>query len=71
MGMNKTINNSLECKTIIDVMKDQSPTIDGWICPECRHHQGDIGYEKNVFISAVMANMKGCAYFEKERRITP
>ena len=54
--------------TIMDAMIQQSPTLDGWVCPKCRNHRGNLHCSKHVFISVVGANMSNCIYFVEERR---
>ena len=50
--------------TIEETITRQSPTIDGWICPTCKHHGGGLKCDKHVFISVVGANMSRCKYYE-------
>ena len=54
--------------TLDQVIQRQAPTVDGWVCPGCRHHRGNLNCAKNMFISVVGANMSGCCGYEKERR---
>lgn len=54
-------------KTIEDAIFEQYPTIDGWICPNCRNYKGPMICAKNVFIAFVGANMKNCFGFESGR----
>ena len=52
-------------RTIIeDAILAQYPTIDGWICPTCRNHEGGLRCAKNVFIAFVGANMSECWAYE-------
>lgn len=57
---------SIPAKTVADVMRDQIPTDDGWICPECIYHGGNLNCSKNVFISVVGANMSACSFFKRK-----
>jgi len=52
---------------IQDVIARQTPTYDGWICPECKHHQGGINCSANVFIVCEGANTKNCMWFSRKR----
>jgi hypothetical protein len=51
--------------SLSEVVARQAPTYDGWICPDCKHHGGGLNCKKNVFISVVGANMKGCIFFKE------
>jgi hypothetical protein len=55
-------------KTKRDAIQDQSPTIDGWICPNCWNHRGGVKCKKNVFIAFVGANMSRCYLFDDKPR---
>lgn len=55
-------------RTIDDVMASQYPTINGWICPQCRNHKGNLKCSKGVLICWVGANMSRCSHFIEERR---
>jgi hypothetical protein len=57
-----------ETTNLDEIMRSQYPTINGWICPKCRNHKGDLNCIKGVLICWVGANMKGCVYFIEERR---
>lgn len=51
--------------SIEDALARQSPTIDGWICPKCVHHQGGLSCELNIFIAFVGANLLNCWGFKE------
>jgi hypothetical protein len=51
-------------RTINEVMAEQAPTYDGWICPDCENHEGDLNCKHGIFISVVGANMSGCWGFK-------
>ena len=51
--------------TIEDAMLRQAPTIDGWICPTCKNHEGGLGCKQNVFIAVVGANMSRCQFYDE------
>ena len=57
-------------RTMQDVMAEQYPTMDGWVCPNCQNHRGGLNCKKNIMICWVGANMSGCIYFIKEKRRT-
>jgi len=50
--------------TLEDIIYEQSPTVDGWICPTCIHYEGGVKCEQGIFITYTRANMKGCYWFE-------
>ena len=52
-----------------ETMVRQAPTDDGWICPTCQNHQGDLNCKIGVLICWVGANMSGCIHYLKERRV--
>jgi len=59
-----------ECNSIEAEIRKQSDGA-GWenfICSKCRHYDGGVICKENVFIAFTGANMKGCIYFEEERR---
>jgi hypothetical protein len=41
---------------------------DGWICPDCRYHQGNLKCDKNMFISFVGCYTKGCWGFKDKSK---
>lgn len=51
--------------TITDVIQRQSRP-DGWICPECAYHKGNLHCEMNYFISFVGCYTKDCTAFKKK-----
>jgi len=53
--------------SIAEILRVQAPTDDGWICPNCENHEGNLHCRANVFISVVGANMKNCIYFREKR----
>lgn len=60
-----TTDASEKRTTIADIMVAQSPTIDGWICPTCKNHEGGLKCAKNIFIAFVGANTSECYAYEK------
>jgi len=52
--------------TVGEVLKHQSRA-DGWICPNCIHHGGDLNCAMNMFISFTGCYTKDCQSF-KERK---
>jgi hypothetical protein len=62
--MELTTTGPLNTTTIEQVMVRQSPTTYGWICPQCKHHEGYINCAKNVLICYEFANMSGCIFYE-------
>lgn len=57
--------NAPQFVTVADVLVHQSRP-DGWICPECKHHEGGLGCKMNMFISFVGCYTKDCQAFEKK-----
>jgi hypothetical protein len=53
---------------IATIMVQQSPTINGWICPRCSNYKGKLKCEQGVLICWVGANMLGCVYYAEDRR---
>jgi hypothetical protein len=51
--------------TIEEVLQQQSKP-DGWICPDCIHHDGNLKCEKNMFISFVGCYTKDCQTFKEK-----
>lgn len=49
--------------TIADVIQHQSRP-DGWVCPDCKYHKGNLNCEKNNFISFVGCYTKDCVNFK-------
>jgi hypothetical protein len=37
---------------------------DGWICPDCKYHKGNLHCAKNMFISFVGCYTKDCWAFK-------
>lgn len=50
-------------RTMIDAVRDQYPTADGWICPKCVHHQGGLSCDVGIFIAYVGGNTSKCISF--------
>jgi hypothetical protein len=55
-------------KTIEELMIEQTPTHNGWICPGCINYQDKLICDKRIMICFVGANMRDCAYFEGGNR---
>jgi hypothetical protein len=53
--------------TVGEVLANQSYA-DGWICPDCRYHKGDLNCDKNMFISFVGCYTKGCQAFKDKAK---
>jgi len=62
--MRNDSTNAEPTMTIEDAMARQVPVIGGFICEHCEHYRGKMKCEKNIFISCVGANMKGCWGYE-------
>jgi len=41
---------------------------DGWICPDCRYHKGNLNCDKNMFISFVGCFTKNCSAFKDKAK---
>jgi hypothetical protein len=41
---------------------------DGWICPDCRYHKGNLNCDKNMFISFVGCYTKDCQGFKDKSK---
>jgi hypothetical protein len=54
-----------EPRTIDEIILEQTPTADGWICPKCVYHKGGCGCSKGVFIAFVGANTSRCQFFHE------
>lgn len=57
--------DGLQPVTVGQLMIDQYPTPDGWICGACKWHGGGVSCDKNFFIAFAGGNTKGCAGFER------
>jgi hypothetical protein len=56
--------------TLEDAMVSQYPTVNGWVCPKCQNHQGNLHCKAGVLICWVGANMSGCIHYKEERRLS-
>jgi len=52
--------------TVGEVLARQS-FAGGWICPDCKHHKGNLHCDKNMFISFVGCYTKDCQGFEEKK----
>jgi len=50
--------------TVEDALIQQAPIIGGFICEHCKHYQGKMKCDRNIFISCVGANMSHCWGYE-------
>jgi hypothetical protein len=53
--------------TVGEVLARQSRA-DGWICPDCRYHKGNLNCDKNMFISFVGCYTKDCQAFKDKSK---
>jgi len=51
--------------TINEVLQHQSKS-DGWICPLCVHHGGNLNCKMNMFISYTGCYTKDCQTFKEK-----
>jgi hypothetical protein len=51
--------------TIEEILQLQSKP-NGWICPNCVHHDGNINCKMNMFISFVGCYTRGCQTFKEK-----
>jgi hypothetical protein len=51
--------------TVGEVLQHQSRP-DGWICPNCIHHGGNLNCAMNMFISFVGCYTKDCQAFKEK-----
>jgi hypothetical protein len=59
--------NSIPTVRLSTVIASQSYA-DGWICPDCRYHKGNLHCEKNMFISFVGCYTKECSAFKDKSK---
>lgn len=55
--------NAQRFVTVGEVLARQSKP-DGWICPDCKYHKGNLNCDMNMFISFVGCYTKDCQAFK-------
>jgi hypothetical protein len=60
-----TAANFTKIITIEEVVSHQSQP-NGWICPNCMHHEGNLNCKMNMFISFVGCYTKDCKTFKEK-----
>lgn len=56
--------------TLWDEIAKQSASGNGWICPNCKNHRGNLKCKQNVFIAFVGANMRHCIFFQEKESLS-
>jgi hypothetical protein len=65
MDSNTNSYTNTKLITVTEILAQQSQP-DGWICPDCKHHEGEYGCKKNMFVSFVGCYTKDCQAFENK-----
>lgn len=50
--------------TPLSTIIEHQSKANGWVCPDCKHHNGDLNCKKNMFISFVGCYTKDCQTFK-------
>ena len=62
---NTYTNINTKLITVAEIIEQQSHA-GGWICGDCKHHEGNYGCKMNMFVAFEGCYTKDCQAFEKK-----